>query len=685
MPFDDAFADLVPQKRASTGNATPFSDAFSDLVPKAPRPPGALGYVNDAMRSVANGATFGFADKLAAKGNELLGYGTYEQNLAQERARDAQIPAVINIPGEIGGAVLSAYATAPLRAGMSAITGLTKLPGWIKAIGGGAGSGALFGAGNSEPGQEASDAAIGAGIGALAGSKLPGWIKAIGGGAVGGALFGAGNSEPGQEASGAAQGAGIGALAGGVAYPVVKGVGALATAVKDAVNPQANVAADLGRALARDNMTPEQLSQRAAELNAIRPGTATLADAGGENVRGLVERVAQTPGAGRTTIIPALTDRQKQQMARLTMDLASLTGSRRTALQATQETMAARAEAAAPLYQQAYQDGEKEIWSPALERLSSSPTIQRAMKRAVNMWRDNAVADGYGAMNPGAMVGGGGKLPAFPNLQFWDYTKRILDDQIGAAVRAGENQKARTLTTLAQSLRSELDQQVPSYAAARRAWGGPSQYLDAIEEGGKIASSNLSGEQLRANLAEMTPAQREGYVIGAISALRRKMGSDAAETPDLTKYLRSPEMREKIAALMPTPEAAQEWEKRLQFEIDSSKLFRRATGNNATARREAELEDAGGIPSELAQKFIGSAVRGHLGLTDYLVHFAKSAQAGIRDTLRSRSDAILADLLTRPDAISKPLTITIPRRSAQQSMLPSSASTRATEALTENR
>ena len=436
----------------------------------------------------------------------------------------------------------------------------------------------------------------------------------------------------------------VGGLVGGTA------AAGAANVARSAVSPRTNVAADFARALERDGMTPEVLSQRLEEARRVRPN-ATVADVGGENVRGLVERVAQTPGAGRTTVIPRLTERQQQQLGRVSNDLAGLTGARQTAVAATQETMASRAEAATPLYQQAYADGDRAVWSPELERLSSSPTVRSAMHGAVNIWQDNAIADGYGAMNPGAMVdrGGqlsfpGGQLPAFPNLQFWDYTKRIIDDQIGAAVRAGENAKARTLTTLVGMMRTELDRQVPTYAAARQAWGGPSQYITSIEEGGQILQRTLSAEQLRANLGEMTEAQREGYLIGAVSSIVQRMRSDPAKLADMTKYLRSPEMRDKITALMPTPEAAQSWLQRLDYEVGSSELTGQALKGSATYRRLAERQDADSLVGDLV---MGAFSHGPTGL---LRQALMAIPKRVRDSLRSRSDALLADVLVNPQA-----------------------------------
>ena len=76
------------------------------------------------MRSIASGVTFGYADEIAAKMDELTGRGgSYEQNVAQERRRDKQISPWISVPGEIAGAVAGTIAAAPVRAPIAAATG----------------------------------------------------------------------------------------------------------------------------------------------------------------------------------------------------------------------------------------------------------------------------------------------------------------------------------------------------------------------------------------------------------------------------------------------------------------------------------------------------------------------------------------------------------------------------------
>jgi hypothetical protein len=278
------------------------------------------------------------------------------------------------------------------------------------------------------------------------------------------------------------------------------------------------------------------------------------------------------------------------------------------------------------------------------------------MRGAVSAWKDQAIADGYGAMNPGALVengvvrfqGGNVGVPAFPNLQFWDYTKRMLDDQVRSALSSGQNQKAQAMTRITQELRNELDRVAPdSYRAARDAWAGPSRYLDSIEEGRNILRTNISADELTAALPNMSTAEREGFRIGAISSIIGKMGNDSAKLGDMTKYLRSPEVRSKLAAIMPSEDAAREWSRRLDFEVTSSELTGRALGNSATARRLAERQDAENIAGDLVMD----------ALTGTPVSFVKkiigAGPKWIKDTLRSRADALLADTLTNPDAINR--------------------------------
>lgn len=571
---------------------------------------GVMGYIDAATRNIADVVTFGLADRAGAYVNPIINRAlgldtpdeTYDQSLARERAQTADAPAAIKIPSQIAGGVAQAVLAGPAVAAGAARAGLTALPKAAQFAGLGAAEGAAQAAGHGE------NIATGALVGGAVGAAAP---------------------------------------------AVASGVAGLYNRIKGAFSPKANVAADLGRAIARDETTPEALAAGARQLAEERPGVATLADAGGENVRGLVERVAQTPGAGRTQVVPALMDRQKEQAARVTYDLRALTGTSRSAYKAVAETIADRAKAASPIYENTYQAGDREIWSPQLERLAGSPTVANAMRGAVRIWQDNAIADGFGALKPRAMVQGGqlkfqaGGVPAFPNIQFWDYTKRVIDDQARKAFKSGANAKGRTLSRLAEQLRTELDKAVPEYAAAREAWAGPSAYLEAIEYGKSAFARGVDSAEFAAEFAGKSAAEQDGIRIGLINSLVAAVKNDPSKLGDMTKYLRSPAMREKIAAIMPTPEAAQSWTSRLDFEVGVSELTGKALGNSATARRLAERADAEGIVGDL----VIDALSG-VGSVSMLRRVLTAGPKWLRDTIRSRADKELGDLLTNPKRLN---------------------------------
>lgn len=613
MAEDDLFASV----RSPTSTDPAMADDLFASVrgpSKASAAPskGALSYADDLVRSLAQGATFGFADEIAAAANTLPLVGTgksYEENLAAEKARNEAIPTAIRVPGEIGGAVAGTIAAAPATAAAAGATGVAKLPGLVRSILGGGAAGALFGAGNAEPGLE--NRAVGVGEGA----------------ALGGAI-------------------------GGVAYPVVKGIASTVNAVRGAVQPRTQAAADLARAFTRDETTPAQVATDLAAAQQVRPGVATLADVGGTNTRGLVERVANTPGAGRSIIEPALTSRQEQQAARLTMDLASLTGSRRTALEAAKETMAQRAQAADPLYKQAMDFNAREV--PEVVEAFRKEISTGFGKQAINSsdFRRTLQTE-YGISDPT-------NAPLMVVIDAW---KKTVDDLVGA--KLGTN-AARVMRDMQKRVLEPLDAANPAYAQARNAWSGPTQYLEAIEQGKNFASPKVGSDEVRAALADMTEANREAYVTGALSSIFRQFGNDAAKMADLTKYLRSPEMRKKVAAIMPTPEAAAKWADRLDFEVKSSEMTGKALANSRTAVRLAEKEDAAGLASDL----ILEAFAGAPPITLYR-KLIMAAPRAVRDTVRSRSDRILADVLTNPNAaLSQDLVRLF--QAAQQKQIPPS-------------
>ena len=84
---------------------------------------------------------------------------------------------------------------------------------------------------------------------------------------------------------------------------------------------------------------------------------------------------------------------------------------------------------------------------------------------------------------------------------------------------------------------------IPRYAEARDAWAGPSRYIAAINEGRNILGTRINSQELTVALANMTDAEREAFRIGAVSRSSARWAATLPDMADMTKYLRSPEMR----------------------------------------------------------------------------------------------------------------------------------------------
>lgn len=145
--------------------------------PTAPQneEPGFFRQVDNFVRMAANGATFGYADKLAA----AMGSGNYDDNIKRERAQTKQADrdlGMMALPAEIGGGIAAALATGGgslvARGGtLGAKAGLGALEG--------AGYGALNAAGHTDDGNYAKNMAEGAAVGAALGGAIPVATKGI--------------------------------------------------------------------------------------------------------------------------------------------------------------------------------------------------------------------------------------------------------------------------------------------------------------------------------------------------------------------------------------------------------------------------------------------------------------------------------------------------------------------------
>lgn len=131
-----------------------------------------LGAVNGAVRGLADGVTFGYADKLAAKADAVTTGSNYDANLAAQRQADTDSGPAFTA-GQIGSAAL------PIGAAAKAVEYVPTASKALRTLTGasvGAGEGAANYLGHNDADVDAGDLALNAGVGA-AGGTLAGLVS----------------------------------------------------------------------------------------------------------------------------------------------------------------------------------------------------------------------------------------------------------------------------------------------------------------------------------------------------------------------------------------------------------------------------------------------------------------------------------------------------------------------------
>lgn len=426
--------------------------------------------IDDSVRMVAQGATFGFADEVAGQMNSLFGVGDRSSNIDAERSKDDAIQKRMPV---------TSAALKILGGVMSPVTKLAGLAG----------------------------AAINA----------PRYVNyALQGASLGG-LAGAGESTEGNRGAGAMLGGGTGALF-GTAFPAAaEGVGMLVAKAADKIQgPVSGAARRMLRALGRDNMTPDDAAARLQELGP----DATLADIG-PNMRGLAEASATQPGKSLTAAENLVSSRASGRSERLVQAALDAAG-----VAHVDEAIAKRATMAKPLYEAAFAPqegtvttGSKQITSPILDRLLDQPELKAGIRQGMeSLRRQYAVTGEEIAPADYALVRnaqGQFERQGKPTLRLLDAAKRGLDLMLQSGGKDIRNDKTGLLTqkgheidAMRRTLVNQLDDLSPkdpvsgesTYKMAREAWGGPSQTIEALSQVQKVADTARDGSDITGRL-----------------------------------------------------------------------------------------------------------------------------------------------------------------------------------------
>lgn len=436
---------------------------------------------------------------------------------------------------------------------------------------------------------------FGAGAGPLLGRSL--WSAGTGA-AIGGADAGVRNDfDPLAMAKGSALGLGIGAAAPLAGQLIGKGVNAVTSRFNSPSSAQQSIA----QAVGRDGI--DDVTARLAQM-----GPDAMPMDLGANLQGQAAALAGTPGKSQEIIRSAVANRQANAGSRIAGSLDDALGQSVDTVAVADDIISRRAAAAKPLYEAAY--AKPVPFTVELEETLKRPAVASALKSAQKM----AANEGIPSQQWFANIADDGSVTIqnVPDVRQLDLTKRALDDMISSAQRGGNNNEARILTQVKDKIVGMVDDAVPEYAAARKAFSGPSSILDALEEGKNIFGKKLTPNQLKTQMLKMGDAEKEAFIQGGRAAVADTMGTARNDALAARNMFSSGYNKEKLEMLVGKEQAS-----KMLGSLDAEKAFTltrdRVTGNSETFARAQAAQDIGagakepGVVRELLNMNTGSA------------------------------------------------------------------------------
>ncbi len=189
------------------------------------------------------------------------------------------------------------------------------------------------------------------------------------------------------------------------------------------------------------------------------------------------------------------------------------------------------------------------------------------------------------------------EIAAGNNISYFDvidFTKRQMDDMVGAALARNEPNLARQITLQKKQLIEEADQMYPSYAEARQLFSERQTLEEAVRLGQTFTRSGqnaLSPRDIKLFTETLGQAEMRMFRLGAKDALIKRMDDQNITADAMRAIYRSRSERERLRALFQNDEVGriqfEDFMKYLETEVEF-RLTRKAAQANSTTMQQFE-------------------------------------------------------------------------------------------------
>lgn len=336
----------------------------------------------------------------------------------------------------------------------------------------------------------------------------------------------------------------------------------------------------------------------------------TLADIG-SNTEALLDAARVLPGPGKSEAKRFLNERNNGSLKRMTGHLQQAFGTDATFFDTFVSLKAARSAAGDPVYAKAY--AKNIVLGGELGSLLSRPMMEQALRRGLNLAKNDGVDLGDWQIKGGVLLDAGGVPVQTVSTRVLHYMKRGLDADIHAAKPTGLDKgtpdEYGIMLKLKNSLLREMDAQNAAYRDARNKWAGDSAVMDSLQMGLGLMKTPIDKvDQVIASMADMGRSELEAFRIGVMQSIANQSGgfvNDAVEVAagnparNLLKDVKKMKLLRATFRGMPDGEKkADDFISNLLDETRMKETSDRVLGNSASAQR---LEFMGRIKDSAAQ------------------------------------------------------------------------------------
>lgn len=469
-----------------------------------------------------------------------------------------------------------------------------------------------------------------------------------------GGVAGAGSAQPDKRLEGALEGSASGAVLGAAIPAAIRGGSAAAGWLRERLVPSegtitSRAAGKINQALREGDLTPSAIAEKvAADRASGIPSTLANTD---PSLVALAETVAQRSGAGSRRVQERLGGQAAGSRERVYSKVKGALHPEEFHAE-EQKLIESLRRQAASLYDDAYKIGS--VKDPRILNALEDPQFKKFYDRAREIADREALAAKLRGEDPRKYqlesiytvdADGVAKLTDVPDVRTLDYIKRGIDATVERGFK-GEGMstaEANSLRELRKVFVNAIDEAtldpttgVSPYKAARAAYAGDMEVLDALRKGRK-EFKKLDHEEVVDMLKTMSSAEKDAFRTGVVRDMYDTIMTPSATVNAAQRVIGSPETNEKLKPLFDTPEHFNLFKTAIERE---SQLFQQASrilAGSPTERRIQARESFERNPP--VGQVVGDAIAG--GFNTSLINLAA----------RSARNATMSDAVA--DKVSK--------------------------------